>query len=102
MAVYRSTDQYLNYHSHYPLHQKLGVIRTLFDRKDNIVTEDQGKVAEELKVEEALKVCGYPEWTFEKVKGQMHVVKPKKDPKKREDKGQNKGMIVLPYVKGVH
>ena len=90
---------YLNNHSHHPLHQKLGVIKTLFDRKDNIVTENQDKVAEEQNVEEALKVCGYPEWTFEKVKGQMHVVKPKK--KRRKDIGQNKGMVVLPYVKGV-
>ena len=72
----------------------------LFDRKDNILTEDQGKVAKEQKVEEVLKVCGYPKWTFEKVKGQMHVVRPKKDRKKREDRGQNKGMVVLPYVKG--
>ena len=104
LLVYRKpthTDQYLNYHFHHPLHQKLGAIRTLFDRKDNIITEDQDKVAEEQKVEEALKVCGYPECTFEKVKGQMHVVKPKKDSKKREDRGQNKGMVVLPYVKGV-
>ena len=104
LLVYRKpthTDQYLSYHSHHPLHQKLGVIRTLFDRKDNIVTEDQDRAVEEQKVEDALKICGYPGWTFEKVKGQMHAVKPKKDTKKKENKGQNRGMVVLPYVKGV-
>ena len=104
LQVYRKpthTDQYLSYHSHHPLHQKLGVIRTLFDRKDNIVTDDQDRAVEEQKVEDALKICGYPGWTFEKVKGQMHAVKPKKDVKKKENKGQNRGMVVVPYVKGV-
>ena len=34
------TDQYLNFMSHHPLHQKLGVIMTLFNRCDNVVTEE--------------------------------------------------------------
>ncbi len=32
----------LNFQSQHPLHQKLGVIRTLMDRMENIVTEEQG------------------------------------------------------------
>ncbi|XP_072033374.1 uncharacterized protein [Amphiura filiformis] len=46
LLVYRKathTDQYLNFASHHPLHQKLGVIRTLMDRKDKIITEDKDK-----------------------------------------------------------
>ena len=42
VQVYRKkthTDQYLNFESHYPLPHKLGVIRTLYDRCDNIVTD---------------------------------------------------------------
>ena len=42
LLVYRKktyTDRYLNFDSQHPLHQKLGVIRTLMDRKNNIVTE---------------------------------------------------------------
>ena len=35
------TDQYPNYYSHHHLHQKSLVIRTLFNRKDNIVTENR-------------------------------------------------------------
>ena len=31
------TDKYLNFISHHPLHQKLGVIRTLFNRCDDIL-----------------------------------------------------------------
>ena len=88
LLVYRKpthTDQYLNYESHHPLHQKMGVIRTLFDRKNNIVTEEDDKREEEKKVREALETCGYPKWTFEKVKNQMKQKTPKKVTKKKDD-----------------
>ncbi|XP_072018311.1 uncharacterized protein [Amphiura filiformis] len=104
LLVYRKpthTDQYLNYQSHHPLHQKLGVIRTLYNRKDSVVTEEEDKVEEEKKVQEALRTCGYPDWTFKKVKDQIQSVKPKKVSKKTDDKTRSKGMVVLPYVKGV-
>ncbi|XP_072019530.1 uncharacterized protein [Amphiura filiformis] len=104
LLVYRKpthTDQYLNYQSHHPLHQKLGVIRTLYNRKDSVVTEEEDKVEEEEKVNEALRTCGYPDWTFKKVKDQLQCVKPKKVNKKTDDKTRSKGMVVLPYVKGV-
>ncbi len=73
LQVYRKpthTDLFLNYSSHHSLHQKLGVIRTLYERKDSIVTEPEDKIEEEVKVEKALETCGYPKWTFEKVKQQ--------------------------------
>ncbi|XP_072041087.1 uncharacterized protein [Amphiura filiformis] len=104
LMVYRKpthTDQYLNYQSHHPLHQKLGVIRSLYYRKDTIVTEEADKEEEEKKVQKALQTCGYPNWTFEKVKDQMQSVKPKKVTKKTDENSKSKGMVVLPYVKGV-
>ena len=69
LQVYKKpthTDQHLNYSSRHPLHQKLGVIRSLYNRKDSIVTEPEDKI-EEFKVEKALETCGYPSWSFEKV-----------------------------------
>ncbi|XP_072039091.1 uncharacterized protein [Amphiura filiformis] len=82
LMVYRKathTDQYLNFRSHHPLHQKLGVVRTLLDRTKKIVTEEQDKVEEETHIKGALQNCGYPEWSIEKVKDQMAKPKPKKE-----------------------
>ena len=39
------TDQYLNFMS--ALHQKMGVIRTLFDRMNSVITEEAEKLIEE-------------------------------------------------------
>ena len=103
LQVYRKpthTDLYLNYQSHHPVHQKLGVVRTLMDRKDHIVTEEEDKINEDKKVEEALKVCGYPTWAFEKVKKQMERGKQKSVAKQKGDGERCKGMVVIPYVKG--
>ena len=47
--VYRKkthTDQYLNFTSHHPLHQKLGVIKTLLDRCNNMVSEPEDRQKE--------------------------------------------------------
>ncbi|XP_072048492.1 uncharacterized protein [Amphiura filiformis] len=70
LLVYRKkthTDQYLHFQSHHPLQHKLGVIRTLMDRKDKVITEEADKLVEEQKIKEALKICGYPEWAFKDV-----------------------------------
>ncbi|XP_066300836.1 uncharacterized protein [Branchiostoma lanceolatum] len=71
--VYRKsthTDQYPNFQSHHQLHQKLGVIRTLMDRCNAVVTENQDEELETQHIKMALIRCGYPEWTFQKVEQQ--------------------------------
>ena len=71
LLVYRKpthTDQYLNFSSEHPLHQKMGVIRTLFDRMNSVVTEEDDRLIEEERVRAALRTCGYPEWAMNKVK----------------------------------
>ncbi|XP_072016904.1 uncharacterized protein [Amphiura filiformis] len=102
LLVYRKathTDQYLNFNSHHPLHQKLGVIRTLMDRKNRIITEESDKEAEDTTIKKALHTCGYPPWSIDKVTQQMDTPKQKKN-KKKDDTIKSKGMVVIPYVEG--
>ncbi len=41
------------------------------DRCRNIVTEEPDRAAEEEHIKSALRICGYPDWTFTKVKTQI-------------------------------
>jgi hypothetical protein len=73
LLVYRKkthTDQYLHFSSHHPLQHKLGMIRTLLDRCNDIVTDEEDRKKEQ-HIAEALTKCGYPRWSFEKVKDQI-------------------------------
>ena len=61
------TDQYLNFASHHPKHQKLGVVRALMNRCETI-TSDEGDKKEEVEhLRGSLRVCGYPSWALNKV-----------------------------------
>jgi len=53
---------YLHFQSHHPIHHKSGVVRTLMDRKDTLVSTEDDKDREELHIRNALKSCGYDEW----------------------------------------
>ena len=61
-----STDQYLNFTSHHPLHQKLGIIKTLLDRCSNIVTDPEDRRKEEEHITRALQEGGY--WTIRNIR----------------------------------
>ena len=65
------TDQYLHFNSLHPLNQKLGVIRILYDKCNNIVTDLADTVKEITHVNQALSKYEFPEWTFKKVKQQF-------------------------------
>lgn len=53
----------LLFDSHHPLQHRLGVISSLHHREESISIESKKK-DDNLKA--ALKVCGYPEWAFNK------------------------------------
>ena len=41
------TDQYLNFQSNHPLHQKLGLVKALFHRADNLVSKPDDMLSEQ-------------------------------------------------------
>ena len=66
VKVYRKkthTNQYLAFNSHRPLLQKRAVVRTLLDRCEDIITEEEDRKEWKDSIRDALKVCGYPGWT---------------------------------------
>ena len=56
--------------SHHPLHQKMGVIRTLLDRCEKLVTEEEDKQKEREHIKEALTRCG--PWTISTVQRKLN------------------------------
>ena len=101
LLIYRKathTDQYLNFSSHHPIHHKLGVVRTLLDRSNTVITDPKDRELEEEKIKVALKRCGYPDWTFKQVKQKMDNKQDKKQSTKMENKEKAKGLVIIPYV----
>ena len=104
ICIYRKkthTNQYLQFNSHHPLHQKLGVIRSLLDRKESIITEDEDKEKEDKIICDALKQCGYPSWAINKAKKDKDKQQKKKESKKTTTDTASKGLVVVPYVEGL-
>ena len=61
----------------------MGVIRTLMNRCEEIVTEEEDKEEKRGTIMKALEACGYPRWTVTNVKKEM-------EKKERKNKGNNK------------
>ena len=103
-SVYRKKthmDQYLNFRSDNPLHHKLGVIRSLLDRKDTIITHETHKQDEDKHICEALMKNGYPRWSINLAKTQKQTQKKNTQKKTQEQANTRKKMVVIPYVKNV-
>ena len=60
-------DKYLMFDSHHPLIHKLGVIRTLFHRADNIPSTEESKSHEREHLKLTLKICGYQNWCYDQL-----------------------------------
>ena len=88
------------FQSHHPLQHKRAVIRTLLERSESIVTEEEDRKQEEEHIRTALHTCGYPDWAIKKVKEQMNRKKAIGKDKSKKDKAQEKstGVVTVRYV----
>ena len=107
-TVYRKkthTDQYLNFSSHHPLQQKQGVIRTLLDRADALVSESEDKSAEYDHVSQALSKCGYPKKVISDViqrrKTAATNITDVRQNSKPKDQVRKPFCATVPYVQGL-
>ena len=94
LILYRKkthTDQYQNFTSHHPLHQKLRVIKTLLDRCNNIVSEPEDRDKKVEHITKAPERCGYPSWTIKNVNEQQSQ-KEKNKEKKEKNTEKSKGI----------
>ena len=77
----------------HPLHQKLGVPRTLLNRCDEIVTEEEDRKEERNTIKNALNICGYPDWTIKRVEENLRnkeETKGKGNSRKREQRKEQR------------
>ena len=91
-TIYRKsthTDQYLDFQSNHHVKQKMGIIGTFRHRINELITNEEDKMAEEAHVKKALKICGHPNWVLNRTKKRT-VEKEKSEPY---------GKIVIPYVR---
>ena len=71
ISIYRKsthTDQYLNFNSNHHISQKIGIVGTLRHRINTIITTEDEKKKEELRIKKMLRINGYPEWTLKEKK----------------------------------
>ena len=108
LSIYRKpthTDQYLLWSSEHPTVHKMSLIRLLMDRAHSVITDEEEIEKEEKHTNQALKMCQYPDWTFNKTKERMEEAKSRGKNTKRigntEPGSENRGMVTLPYIKGV-
>ena len=102
VTIYRKpthTDQYLSFQSNHPLEHKLGVVRTLHHRADCVVTEEADLTSEREHIDNALKACGYPDWSLEKAKTKRNNQNTRKTQARSNQ--PRKGFVTLPYISGL-
>jgi len=102
LQIYRKpthTDQYLNFSSHHPTEHKLSVVRILLERSQCLITEIEDRKREDSHVEEDFRACGYPKWTFDKVRRQIESKRHKKT--RQQCDSSQLPMVVTPYVENI-
>jgi len=74
----------------------------LLERCYSIVTDEDDRKKEEEHVAKELSKCGYPPWTIDRVKQDIMEKYWKDEAKKvKNTRGNHRGMVVVPSVKGL-
>ena len=95
------TNQYLKYTSHNPIVEKQSVITALFDRADNVVSNEKDKIEEKHHILPALQQNGYPkEFIQEAVK--KHNRRKEQPREHPEEEPEQTKSINLPYIQGLN
>ena len=68
---------------------------------EKVVTEEAGKKVEEDKIKQALKQCGYPDWTVKKVKQDKANKQNKPKAKKSKETPSTHTSVTIPNIQGV-
>ena len=94
-SVYRKpphTDKYLDFNSNHPMQHKRSVARTLLQRAQKIPSNQTEKSSEVKHIFSALKANGYPK---------RFIQDNLKTPTRTLTPNTYKGLVILPYVKGL-
>jgi len=106
-VLFRSAKQLIDGSVHsIPLHAVLYKARTFQIKNSSkqpiltfFFTDSEDKKKEDMHVEEATRTCGYPEWSFRKVKRQLKTVQKKKA--KQQHTSVKRPLVVIPYAEHI-
>ena len=87
------TEMYLQYESHHPMSNKIGVVKTLLHNADILCSNDESKSKEINCVNQALRICGYPDECLHKAS--------LPNPPKEVEREPPVGFTCIPYIKGL-
>ena len=102
VKIYRKpthTNQYLKYTSHNPTSAKPSVITALFDRADNVVSNEKDKIEEKHHILAALQQNANPKEFSQRTVKKHHRRKEQPRERPKEEPKQTKS-INLPYIQG--
>ena len=81
-------------------------MKTIITESDEDIKQEEDEIKSALSFNIAVILiaailnCGYPAWTFKKVKEQIN--KPAKKPSKNKETDQkSRGLVVIPYIQGL-
>ena len=103
VKIYRKpthTNQYLNYTPHNPTSAKRSVITALFDRADNIVSNEKDKIEEKHFISAALQQNTYPKEIIQRTV-RKHIRRKEQSREHPEEEPEHTKSINLPYIQGL-